>query len=132
MNSHNITSGTRVRRVVSPVLAILAHAVYPDVLWHATHSSCNLSISVTAVTADSAQGEDDTVDMGTDLRTYYLSLSQAAARLGGCRRTVLRAAARGELQAAFHTPGGYHRFHPTDVEANARRLATVRDGDGTS
>lgn len=57
---------------------------------------------------------------------YHLTSGQAAARLGVCSKTLLRAVRRGALAPAYRTPGGYYRFHPDAVEAYARRLARGR------
>jgi len=52
-----------------------------------------------------------------------LTSGQAAARLGVCARTLLRAVGRGEITPAYRTPGGFARFQPAAVEAYARRLS---------
>jgi excisionase family DNA binding protein len=57
------------------------------------------------------------------VNAVYLTSGQAAHRLGVCKRTLLRAMQRGEIVAAYRTPGGFFRFRYADVEAYAQRLA---------
>jgi excisionase family DNA binding protein len=56
------------------------------------------------------------------VHAIYLTTGQAAYRLGICKRTLLRAMRRGEITAAYQTPGGFFRFRYADVEAYAQRL----------
>jgi excisionase family DNA binding protein len=56
------------------------------------------------------------------MNAIYLTSGQAAYRLGICKRTLLRALRRGEITAAYQTPGGFFRFRYADVEAYAQRL----------
>ncbi len=63
---------------------------------------------------------------------YYLSSGQAAARLGLCKRTLLRALHRGEIAPAYRTPEGYFRFRLADVETDAGCLTQrAKDARGT-
>jgi len=52
----------------------------------------------------------------------YLSTGAAARRLHLSRTTLLRAAQRGAISPAFHTPGGALRFRVDDIDAYARHL----------
>jgi len=54
-----------------------------------------------------------------------LTSGQAAARLGICAKTLLRAVGRGEITPAYRTPGGFVRFWPDDIEVYARRLSAA-------
>lgn len=68
---------------------------------------------------------------GVPIGAYYLTSGQAAARLGFCKRTLLRAMHRGEITPAYQTPGGYFRFRLADIEAYAGHLRHGReDGRG--
>lgn len=51
-----------------------------------------------------------------------LSTSEAAAWLGISKSTLIRAVRRGEIQAAFWTPGRHLRFTPEDLERIKRQL----------
>jgi excisionase family DNA binding protein len=53
----------------------------------------------------------------------YLTMGEAAGRLGISKPTLRRALYRGALPLAYRTPGGYVRFRPADVEAYACHLA---------
>lgn len=55
--------------------------------------------------------------MGEDA---YLTSGQAARRLGVSKRTVLRAASRGDLPVAQQLPGGALRFRAADLDAALR------------
>jgi len=59
--------------------------------------------------------------------TRYLTMGEAARRLGVSRHTLARAARRGELAPAARTPGGHYRFRAADVTAYATRLAAGSD-----
>jgi len=63
-------------------------------------------------------GEDD---------TRYLTMGEAARRLGVSRHTLARATRRGEIVLAARTPGGHYRFRAADVTAYAARLAAGSD-----
>lgn len=51
-----------------------------------------------------------------------LTTSEAAAWLGISKSTLIRAVRRGEIQAAFWTPGHHLRFTPDDLERIKRQL----------
>lgn len=55
-----------------------------------------------------------------------LTSSEAAARLGISKCTLLRAMRRGEIRPLLQTPGGYYRFDRADIEDYARALSTCR------
>jgi excisionase family DNA binding protein len=52
-----------------------------------------------------------------------LSTSEAADRLGISKSTLIRAVNRGEVQAAFRTPGGHLRFTAETLEEIRLRLS---------
>jgi excisionase family DNA binding protein len=63
--------------------------------------------------------------MGTEGAPLYLTTGTAARRLGLGRNTLLRAVRRGDVQPAFHTPGGDLRFREADIAAYATRLVAT-------
>ncbi len=52
----------------------------------------------------------------------YLSTGAATRRLHLARTTLPRAALRGAIAPAFHTPGDALRFRAADIDAYARQL----------
>ncbi|MDB5058172.1 MAG: domain S-box, partial [Chloroflexi bacterium] len=56
----------------------------------------------------------------------FLTSGLAAQQLGISKRTLMRAALRGEIQPASRSPGGWARFSATDVADYAQRLSGKR------